>query len=139
MKEKLTKETTDAELAQVFALQAAWKDGPMRTVACTIVRSALARNGTGVWPDAPEIVESVQKLRMEDRNCVGTAWRWMLVTGLLTRSGERRRSTAGTTRGREIARWDIAKRAAAETFLRRNAAAFEPAERQRPLGGGLHP
>ena len=126
--EPLTRERTDAELAQVFALQEAWKDAPMRTITCTIIREALKKNGSGIWPDEPAIVAAVQALSSDDKNCVGTAWRWALKIGLLERSNEHRRSTAGSTKGREIAKWHVARRSACESFLRRNAAAFEAAQ-----------
>lgn len=129
-KPPLTHEMTDAQLAEVFALQAAWKDGPMRRMVCVIIREALKKDGAGIWPDEPAIADEVARLSPDDKNCVGTAWRWTLKLGLLDRGKERRRSTAGSTRGREIAHWTVAKRGACEAFLRRNGAAFEAAQRE---------
>jgi hypothetical protein len=126
MNEALVK--ADLEMADVFAAQTAFKSPKLRRVACAILRTAMA-NGGSVWPDDSALAPVVSSLAGDDKNCVGTAWRWLGKVKLMERGGKRRRSGSGTSKGREIAEWRLAAWRVAETFLARNEVPHEPDQR----------
>lgn len=95
-----------------------------------IVKAALRCNGDGVWPDDDTIVAEVESLSGYDKNIVGNAWRWVGKVGLLCRGDKRRRSTAGASKGREIAEWRVLNVPLARTFLSRNGAAMESNQKE---------
>ena len=128
--EPMTSEQQDAALSRVFEKQIAFKSPQCLRVACAIVKTALLRNGEGVFPDDPQIIKVVEALAGDDKNCVGTAWRWVGKVKIMERSQARRKSTAASSHGREIAGWTVKSRSLAEAFLRRNAAAFDAAQKE---------
>jgi hypothetical protein len=115
--ERITGPEADIALAKVFAKQVAFKGSAMHKMAVTIVRAAIQKNGTGIWPDDEQIISVVQSLPKKDRNVVGSAWRWMRAAGIMERGEQRRRSTAGPSKGREIACWHVTNFSLARTFL----------------------
>lgn len=114
----------DAELAQVAACQQAFKSPRLRTVACTIIKAAMANSGV-IWPDDTMLIACVRNLAGDDKNVVGTAWRWLGKIKIMTRTTERRRSQSKASKGREVTKWRIDKWNLARTFLARNGAAAE--------------
>lgn len=110
-----TESTTDQHLNEVALKQLTWKAGPLRDVACLIAEKVTVEPYT-IWPD--EI--ALASINSDDRNCVGSAWRLLTRAGVIKPTSDFRRSTAETSRGRKIFRYDLASMALARTFLRRN-------------------
>lgn len=116
----------DNRLGDVFARQIAFKNPRLIFVATAIVKSALERNGAGVFPDEPSLVAVTKSLAGDDKNVVGTSWRWLGKCGVMARTEKRRKSTTGASKGREIAEWKIADYKLAQTFVTRNDGAYKP-------------
>lgn len=117
----------DAELSQVERLQQAFKASNLRSVACAILKTAMAHGGY-VWPD--ELVLVVKTLAGDDKNVVGTAWRWLGKCKIISRTQERRRSQSKASKGREVTRWKLSAWRTAETFLKRNDSTFKPGQQE---------
>ena len=130
---KLTNEQIDAELAHVLEVQVSFKNRNMLAIACGVVQAALEKNGSGIWPDDESVLKVTANVAGDDKNCIGTAWRLLLRVGLLSRTGDRRRSTAASSKGREIARWTCSNRRLCETFLSRNKWVFEKDQKELAL------
>lgn len=105
----------DQHLNEVVVRQMTWKPGPLRDVACLIAERVSVSPFT-IWPD--EII--LTSIGSEDRNCVGSAWRLLTKAGIIKPTSDFRRSTAETSRGRKIFRYDLASQSLARTFLIRN-------------------
>ena len=129
-KEPLTHEQQDAELSRVLEKQVAWKIPQLQKIACAIVSAALKNDGEGVWPDDPTVVDVVEQINIDDRNCVGTAWRLLGKVKLLERTQDRRKSTTKASRGTEIARWRLVSYPLARAFLRRNGYSMELGQKE---------
>ena len=125
----MTNTEIDAELGNVLAKHAAWKSVQLSRIAAAIVKAALSSEDGNVWPDDPQVNAIAETIVGNDKNCIGTAWRWLGRAGVMTRGMARRRSTAGSSKGREIAEWRIANRAIAQSFLSRNNVKYEPPQR----------
>jgi hypothetical protein len=115
-----------AHLERVKDLQEAFKPAAVRWYACEVVETALG-NGW-VWPD--EV--ALDGLAEEDKNCVGSVYRWLVHIGLLSRSAHFRRSEAEGAKGRTIFRYDLVCHALARTFLDRQGHE-QPAPRQEEM------
>ena len=109
----------DAELATIAALQQAFKGGNLRLVATAIIRAAIAAGGC-IWPDDDNIMSTTKLLAGEDKNVVGTAYRWLGKANILERTEKRRRSESKASKGREVTMWRIRNWNLAKLFLRRN-------------------
>lgn len=123
-------EKHDAKLALATDLQMAFKHPTSARIACAVVKAALGSADRRVWPDDEAIVAVVAKLDGADKNCVGIAWRMLGRVGVLERLGDRRRSKAGPSKGREIAEWRVKDMRLASVFLSRNGAALEPVQKE---------
>ncbi len=113
-----TASNTDQHLNEVALKQMTWKPGPLRDVACLIAEKVSVEPFT-IWPD--EIV--LTAINRDDRNCVGSAWRLLTKAGVIKPTADFRRSTAETSRGRKIFRYELASLSLARTFLKRNGRA----------------
>ena len=106
---------TDQHLNEVALKQLTWKPGALRNVAIAVVEKVVALPFT-VWPDEIDL----ESIALDDRNCIGSAWRLLTKAGIVKHSGDYRRSTAETSRGRTIFRYELASLSLAQTFLTRN-------------------
>jgi hypothetical protein len=125
-RDTVTMEVQDAKVAHAFELQAAFKSPTLRKLSCAIIKASLRNEDYSIWPDDAALGELIESIRGSDKNCVGTAWRWLGKCGILSRGMERRGSTAGSSRGREIAQWHIDNVSLARTFLLRNDVKYVP-------------
>ena len=123
--DRITPKETDAALAAVLEKQVCFKNILMRKAAVAITKAGLESNGDGFWPDHEAVARMVDSLGDQDKNVVGSAWRLLRRVGVIERLVGRRRSTAASTRGREIAQYRIANRALAVTFVSRNDGDFD--------------
>ena len=119
----ITNENIEKELARVLALQCSYKHPKLASFCCHVVRAALAADPQPLWPDAAPVVAAVAQLGGDDKNMVGTAWRMLASVKILERRSGRRRSTAGPSKGREIAEYALVSPKLARVFLERNGAA----------------
>lgn len=86
----------ETHLEKVKDLQQLFKSDRLRALVQSILGVAVDKGG--VWPD--EV--NVESVAMEDRNCIGSAWRWLCNAGLLTRTSNFRRSQSDNAKGRTI-------------------------------------
>lgn len=102
-----------AHLERVKDLQMAFKSEAVVNYALEAVW--LAVSAGWVWPDAVPLEDMAD----EDKNCVGSVYRWPVHAGLLARSASFRRSQAEGAKGRTIFRYDLVRLELARTFLAR--------------------
>jgi hypothetical protein len=117
----------DIELDDVAIKQLMWKPGPMRTAAVSIVRAAL-ENRT-FWPDTLGLEETIGS---KDKNCIGSAFRILIKTGIIRKTGDWRQSRQDDSRGRTVFEYTLSGSAGlARSFLRAND--VEPPKEQGEL------
>jgi hypothetical protein len=109
-----------AHLETVKDRQQAFKSEVMRLAAVMITRTAL--HNSGVWPDD----YSISQIASDDRNCIGSAYRWLRNAGIIEMTDEHRSSTAEGAKGRIIFKWRLKDEKLARAFLARNDRSEEP-------------
>ena len=125
----LSEPEVDAELCRVFEKHAAYKSPQCKRVACAIIKQAM-RSAGSVWPDDEMLMEVIKTLVGDDKNCVGTAWRWLGKLRIITQTGEHRKSNSKAAKGHRIFEWHLANWQLARVFLKRNDQAYEPSQRE---------
>jgi len=109
----------DQHLDDVALKHLTWKPTIMRVIACRIVTTALHHGSAGIWPDEINIADILNV----DKNCVGSAWRFLRMAGVIAESRNFRRSKSPASRGRNIFQHWLASEAKARMFLARNGQA----------------
>ena len=109
-------EPVDAKLNEIALMQLTWKPGPMRNIACAIVRHAVNPDTAAIWPDEVNLPPVLEL----DKNCIGSAWRLLTKAGILAPEADFRRSKAKEANGRKVFRYSLASARMAYTFLKRN-------------------
>lgn len=104
----------NTHLENVKDLQMAFKSQVVKNVARNIVEVALIKGH--LWPDDID-TSNVEK---QDKNCIGSVYRWLCNINVLVRGGEFRRSKSDGSRGRTIFKYHLVSRSKANAFLRAN-------------------
>jgi len=107
-------DATDKYLEKITALMVAFKDRALLDYMARVV--AVALHHGEVWPDNVSKVGVAES----DRNCIGIAFRMLMSAGIVRLTGERRRSEADDSHGREIKKYELVSASLAQTFLKRH-------------------